>query len=151
MNDISKSDFYMNIVILSREKSERLSYTDFSLDKIIISICDPGGEKANLNSGNGTIKDTFYLELYDISTQTQDVFKGYVSMSDEDAIEIRDFVLEWKDKVNTLCVQCEMGISRSAGVAAGILKAFEKDASVILNDTRYYPNLSCYEKTVNAF
>lgn len=83
---IIKSNFYMDVVVLSREKAERLSCTDYS-----------------------------------------------------------------SDKVNTLCVQCEMGISRSAGIAAGILKASEKDASVILNDTRCYPNLLCYEKTVNVF
>ena len=60
-------------------------------------------------------------------------------------------MLKWKDKVNTFWVQCEMGASGSAGVAAGILKAFDNDSSIILNDMRYYPNLLCYEKMVNAF
>ena len=44
-----------------------------------------------------------------------------------------------------------MDVSRSAGVATGTLEAVDQDTSIILNDTRYYPNFLCYEKTVNAF
>lgn len=92
----------MNVVVLSRKKVERLSCTDYSSDKVVISIRDPDSQKANINRENDTIKDVLYLEFYDISTQTQDIFKGYVSMSDDDAVLIRDFVLKWKDRVSTL-------------------------------------------------
>ena len=74
----------------------------FLYDKVIISIRDPNSKKADINSENDTIKDVLYLEFYDISSETQDVFKDCISMSDNDAEKIRAFVLKWKDKVNTL-------------------------------------------------
>lgn len=141
----------LEFLILNKSKAQRLSYNDFSSEKVIISISTPGDEKTVFNPNNNTIKDVLYLSFYDISYETQDIFKGYPAMSDNDAIKIRDFVLKWKDKVDTLWVQCDMGISRSAGVAAGIVEAFGKDNSFILNSKIYYPNMLCYHKTLNAF
>lgn len=141
----------MEFVILNKSKAQRLSYNDFSLDKVIISIRTPGDEKAKFNNDNETIKDILYLEFYDISYNSQEIFKGYAPMSDEDAIQIRDFVLKWKDKVDTLWVHCDAGISRSAGVAAAILESFGKDNSYIFGSKMYFPNLLCYHKTLNAF
>lgn len=141
----------MRFVILNKSKAEKLSYKDFSSDKVIISIRTPGDEKAEFNAENSTIKDILYLSFYDVSTQTQDIFKGYPAMTDEDAIKIKDFVLKWKDRVDTIWVHCDAGISRSAGVAAGILEGLGQDNSFILDSKMYYPNLLCYRKTLNAF
>lgn len=141
----------MNIVILNKSKAERLSYTDYLSDKVVISIRNPNDKKAEFNPGNSTIKDVLYLDFYDISIESQDVFRGYISMCEEDAIQGRDFVTKWKDKVDALWIHCDMGISRSAGVAAGILEAFGKDTSHIFNSKIYYPNMLCYQKTLNAF
>ncbi len=44
-----------------------------------------------------------------------------------------------------------MGMSRSAGISAGILKALGQDNSFILGSKMYYPNMLCYRKTLNAF
>jgi len=141
----------MNILILNKSKAERLSYTDYSSDKVIITIRTPGDEKAVFNPGNSTIKDILYLSFYDISTDTQNIFKRYPAMSDNDAIQIKDFVLKWKDKVDTIWVHCDMGMSRSAGVAAGILDGIGEDSSPIFDSKMYYPNILCYRKTLNAF
>ncbi|MCM1285137.1 MAG: hypothetical protein NC213_08110 [Acetobacter sp.] len=141
----------MKFVILNKSKAKRLSYTDCSDDKVIISIRTPGDEKAEFNSGNSTIKDILYLSFYDVSTETQDIFKGYPAMTDDDAVKIRDFVLKWKDRVDTIWVHCDMGMSRSAGVAAGILEGLGQDNSIILNSKMYFPNMLCYRKTLNAF
>lgn len=54
-----------------------------------------------------------------------DAFK-YVEMfgdgvfSDEQAVQIVDFVERIKDKVNGFLIHCEAGVSRSAAVAAAI-------------------------------
>ena len=141
----------MNVTITNKSKAQRLSYTDYSSDKVIISIRTPGDEKAEFDSNNKTIKDILYLEFYDISYNSQEIFKGYEPMTDEDAVKIRDFVLKWKDKVDTLWVHCDAGISRSAGVAAAILESFGKDNSYIFDSKMYFPNLLCYHKTLNAF
>ena len=141
----------MEFVILNKSKAQRLSYTDYSSDKAIISISTPGDEKTEFDSNNKTIKDILYLEFYDISYNSQEIFKGYEPMTDEDAVKIKDFVLKWKDKVDTLWVHCDAGISRSAGVAAGILEALGKDNSYIFDSKMYFPNLLCYRKTLNSF
>lgn len=136
---------------MNKSKAGRLSYTDYSSDKAIISISTPGDEKAEFDRNNKTIKDILYLDFYDISYNSQEIFKGYEPMSDEDAVKIRDFVLKWKDEADTLWVHCDAGISRSAGVAAGILEALGKDNSYIFESKMYFPNLLCYRKTLNAF
>ncbi len=141
----------MEIFILNKSKAQRLSYSNFSSNKVIISIRTPEDKKAVFNPDNSSIKDVLYLSFYDVSTETQDIFKGYPAMTDEDAVEIRDFVLKWKNKVGTLWVHCDAGISRSAGVAAGILEALGQNNSFILNSKMYYPNMLCYQKTLNAF
>lgn len=92
----------MKFVILNKSKAQRLSYTDYSSDKVIISISTPGDEKAEFDSNNKTIKDILYLDFYDISYNSQEIFKGYAPMTDEDAVKIKDFVLKWKDKVDTI-------------------------------------------------
>ncbi len=59
--------------------------------------------------------------------------------------------LNGRTKVDTIWVQCDMGMSRSAGISAGILKALGQDNSFILGSKMYYPNMLCYRKTLNAF
>lgn len=141
----------MNVIVLNKSKAQRLSYKDILSDKVIISIRTPGDEKAKFDSNNKTIKDILYLEFYDISYNSLEIFRGYTPMTDNDAIQIRDFVLKWKDKVDTLWIHCDAGISRSAGVAAGILEALGEDSSPIFDSNMYFPNLLCYRKTLNAF
>ena len=141
----------MKFVILNKSKAQRLSYTDYSYDKVIISIRTPGDEEVEFDSNNKTIKEILYLDFYDISYNSQEIFKGYEPMSDADAVKIRDFVLKWKDRVDTLWVHCDAGISRSAGVAAGILEALDEDNSYIFDSKMYFPNLLCYHKTLKAF
>lgn len=141
----------MNISVLNKTNAERLSFNDFSSDKVIISIRTPDDEQAVFNLENNSIKDVLYLSFYDVSTETQDIFKGYPAMTDEDALKIKKFVLKWKDKVDTIIVHCDAGISRSAGVAAGILDGLDQDSSLIFDNNRYLPNSLCYRKTLNAF
>lgn len=141
----------MNIKIFSREEAIKHSYTDFGRKKVIISIRDPHNEKADFNQGNSSIKDILYLSFYDISEETKSIFGGYESMSPIDAILIRDFVLKWQNEVDEIWVQCEMGMSRSAGIAAALMEHFNIDSSAIFNSNQYYPNFLCYELTKNCF
>lgn len=141
----------MNIIVLNKAKAQRLSYKDFLSNKVIISISTPSDDKAVFNIDNDSIKDILYLSFYDVSTETQNIFKGYPAMTDEDAVQIRDFVLKWKDTVDTIIVHCDAGISRSAGVAAGILDGLDQDSSQIFDNNIYLPNSLCYRKTLNAF
>lgn len=69
-------------------------------------------------------------------------------MTDKDAIKIKHFVERHSDK--TIIVHCDAGISRSSGVAAAILKYLIGDDSQIFDNPKYYPNMLCYRKTLNA-
>lgn len=141
----------MIIKIFSRQQAVKQSYTDFDCSKIIISISDPFEEKAKFNRNNISIKSVLYLSFYDIDEKTKSIFGGYNSMSPIDAVLIRDFVLKWENFVDGIWVQCEMGISRSAGIAAAISEYFELDENVILNSNKYNPNMLCYDLTKAAF
>ncbi|MBR3149794.1 MAG: dual specificity protein phosphatase family protein [Eubacterium sp.] len=141
----------MNIKILSRTKAVKLSYTDFEKDKVIISIRDPWAEKAQFNDGNSSIKEILYLSFYDISEETKDIFDGYSSMSPDDALKIAHFVNKWKDKVDTIWVHCEVGVSRSAGIAMAIMEYLNLDLAPIFENPIYCPNMLCYELTNQAF
>ncbi|MGN0535450.1 MAG: hypothetical protein ACI4IR_05565 [Eubacterium sp.] len=140
----------INIIALNREKAIRLSYSDFDKDKIIISIRDPNKVKPEFNINNSSIKDILYLSFYDISEETKSIFGGYESMSPIDAILIRDFVLKWQNEIGAIWVQCEMGMSRSAGIAAAIMEYFDIDSKKILESNQYYPNKLCYDLTKNV-
>ena len=141
----------INIIALSREKAIRLSYSDFDNDKIIISIRHPNKVKPEFNFNNSSIKDILYLSFYDISEETKSIFGGYESMSPIDAILIRDFVLKWQNEIDTIWVQCEMGMSRSEGIVAAIMEYFDMDSKEILESNQYYPNKLCYNLTKGAF
>lgn len=141
----------MTIKIFSRQQAVKQSYTDFDGSKIIISISDPFEEKAKFNMNNISIKSVLYLSFYDIDEKTKSIFGGYDSMSPIDAVLIRDFIFKWEDFVDEIWVQCEMGISRSAGIAAAVAEHFELDSSSILNNSNYYPNMLCYNLTKEAF
>lgn len=139
----------MEIRIFSKQQAIIRSCTDFVKKKIIISIRDPHNDKAEFNQGNNSIKDILYLSFYDISEETKSIFGGYESMSPIDAILIRDFVLKWQNEVDEIWVQCEMGMSRSAGIAAAIMEYFDIDSKEILESNQYYPNRLCYDLTKN--
>jgi predicted protein tyrosine phosphatase len=141
----------MEIKILNRSNAINLSYKDFEGDKIIISIRDPFNEQAQFNEGNSSIKEILYLSFYDISSETKDIFDGYTSMSPDDALKISKFIKKWKDKVDYIWVQCEAGVSRSAGIAMAIMKYLNMDLSSVKDSNLYSPNMLCYNLTKTAF
>lgn len=74
-----------------------------------------------------------------LTKKQKSIFGGYDSMSPIDAVLIRDFVWKWENFVDEIWVQCEMGISRSAGIAAAISEHFELDSTDIMNNKKIYP------------
>ena len=71
-------------------------------------------------------------------------------ISKETAEEIANFAKEWWNKVDQIVVHCDGGVSRSAGVAAAILKYFTGDDSEIFDNPNYYPNMLVYRMVLNA-
>ena len=74
----------------------------------------------------------------------QEVPQHYNLFTDKMAKEILGFVIS--HPCGVLLVNCEAGISRSAGVAAAIGKVFNGDDTFVFNSGRYMPNMLVYSK-----
>lgn len=65
--------------------------------------------------------------------------EGHPDFTPEQAAEVVAFVLEWTDKVEGFAVNCWGGVSRSAGIAAGIAPILGLQAEPY-DDKPYNPN-----------
>lgn len=136
----------MNVIVLSRTKARKFSYSNKENECVIISITDPFS-KTNRFARTSYIKDVLRVEFDDIDQQSQ----GGILMNETHANTIASFVDKWKDKVDTIVVHCEAGVSRSAGTAAAILKFINNDDSPVFDNGRFCPNMHCYRMMLNAF
>ena len=66
--------------------------------------------------------------------------------TNEMAKKVLEFVIS--HPCGVLLVNCEAGISRSAGVAAAIGKAFNGDDTFVFNSGKYMPNMLVYSKII---
>ncbi len=121
---------------------------------VMISISDPRmvyDSEPFASPANGII-DILHLSFSDADSEGLDVYGNCVDesdlMTDEDARRVAEFVEAHKDAF--ILVHCDAGISRSAGVAAAILKHYTGDDSRVFKSGRHYPNMWCYRKTLNA-
>ena len=81
-------------------------------------------------------------DIYDYDAKVEDL------MCDEDAAQVVEFLRTYPD--TDVIVHCDAGISRSAGIAAAILKHTIGDDSSIFKNGLYAPNMWCYQKTLDA-
>ena len=135
----------MDIVVMDRASAREASFKKSAPATAIISIVDVLAEP-NRFCHAPWIKGILRLCFEDVEESEPDC------ITDQDALRIRDFVLKMKVAgVERLIVHCEAGVSRSAGVAAAILKSLGADETRIWNDSKYSPNRACYEKVLKAF
>ena len=115
---------------------------------LIISITDPA---LDLNSfaNNKNIVAVCRVQFDDVTKAN--ARPSDVLMSPRDADKIKEYVISYMDKVETVIVHCEGGISRSAGVMAAIQRYITGDDSEIMNSSRYLPNDHCYRLMLSAF
>ena len=136
------------VEIMNKKRAEEYALEKHTEQSVIISITSCGGFGAFImpNRVSGVL-DVLHLKFND-TDDTSDVSGG---ITDKDAISIRDFVNKHRDSENEvrLIVHCEAGQSRSAGVAAAIMKYLYNNDTIIFNNTRYTPNMLCYRKVLN--
>ena len=145
----------MRIRVFSRNEALVAAQNDMSY-KIIISIYTPG-DTAPEFPNNPTILDVLSLSFYDIENKKEML----IPVADDEifntnyAKQIKDFVTFWRKnenpKLEEIWVHCDAGVSRSAGVAAALLKALFNDDSEIYDNPRYFPNFLCYKTLLEAF
>ena len=117
-----------------------------------ISITDPGARPARvwahqlLHSGFKLRR----LQFHDVNPEIEANSYGvYRAMTSDHAFKVVDFLKECQDTVDLLAVHCEMGISRSAAVAAACAKILGLDYEVFFQRP-YQANLHCYELVLSA-
>jgi predicted protein tyrosine phosphatase len=138
----------MKILIFSRNMAENKSIVDTNctVPHIWISFRDPDLQPAKLPD-NPFRKDALFLAADDCNGDENGNYIGDVEYSrkwqafqPEQAKQIVDFVRQWKDKVEMICVNCEAGRSRSAGCASAISLWLNDHDSGIGGSDRYDPN-----------
>lgn len=145
IDDLKATRYTRNEAKQKTFQTEVLSRYEMSLkanEKIpyacVISINTPGREHLDI------AMPALYLDFSDTTDENG------ISMMDAKKIEIfvaANIARGYKH----IIVHCDQGISRSAGVAAAILKAYNKDEDVILKNGRYCINPRCYEYVCKAF
>ena len=137
----------MKFLVYSRQKAKRESYR-INEPTLIISITDPilGPNTFARNSNIVSICRVQFDDVTEENARPEDVL-----MTSSDASKIKDYVLKNKDRVNSIIVHCEVGVSRSAGVMAAIQKYLIGDDSAIFNDDAFSPNMYCYRMMLDAF
>ena len=101
------------LVVLSREDAESYEPT---LKEICISISDPDAEPANISAAFVAV-----LRLY-FDDVTQQGLPSDILFAQDQARAIDEFLDEWPDAERVM-VHCNMGVSRSPGVALGLCDA----------------------------
>jgi predicted protein tyrosine phosphatase len=137
----------VNVIVMSQERAES---EIVDVPYIHISVCSPGSDGAILPDNENRI-DVLRLCFHDIesSTDPKDLGMKFLKrygieprlFNAEDAQAIFDF-LEKHKEAETIVVNCEAGISRSAGIAAAIAKVRNGDDEQYFK--RYHPNLLAY-------
>lgn len=98
------------LVVLSREEAERY---EPSLREICVSISDPEAEPANISSEFAAV---LRLHFHDVTQRGE---PSDILFAPEHARAIHEFLDEWPD-AQRVVLHCNMGVSRSPGVALGL-------------------------------
>ena len=146
----------MLVKVLNRSGAVLYCYSEHKDPAVMISISDPRMEYkfSVFCSETNKLKEILPLCFSDAeSVAGTDVYGNPMTsddlMSDEDARKVVDFVEKYRNEL--ILVHCDAGISRSAGVAAAILKACTGDDTQIFDNPYYVPNRWCYRKVLDAF
>jgi predicted protein tyrosine phosphatase len=105
-----KAKLAPELIVLSREDAE--SYEP-SLKEICISISDPDTEPANISAAFAAVLRLHFDDVTQRGEPTDILF------AQDHARAIVDFVDGWPD-ADRLMLHCNMGVSRSPGVALGL-------------------------------
>lgn len=135
--------------ILSRKSCEKYCTQSHKKTSIIISIrssWDRIYPNVYMDDKNN-IKAILSLAFCDLTKEDSEID----CMSYEDGVKVAEFVNEWYEKVDTIIVHCDGGISRSAGVCAAIMRVKEGDDWVVFDSSTKHPNMTCYLRTLKGF
>lgn len=129
-----------SFIITNRNTMEQaLSLSD--KEHIVISVCNKNSTHPDIPLSSSTV-DVLKLKF-------DDVRSGKNAISYRDAQKIVNFYRK-NSKVPCVVVQCDVGISRSAAIAAAIAK-YSTGSDYIVSDGSYIPNSLVFETLMRAF
>ena len=151
----------MEFFVYSRPAFEACAAHD--VPHVVVSINCPNEEPAKFLANELTL-GRVNLFFWDLDHKTDEGFKfehdGEVWVSKEvpehqlvqpsDARAIVDLI-DGHPTAERVIVHCTAGKSRSAAVAAALMKSIEGDDSSIFNNPRYKPNMRVYRMVLNAW
>lgn len=139
------------IIVRNRYSMQRAVFS--CADKIkhaVISITDPHMSDVKFRPSTNLV-GVCKLKFYDIETPEFRYGKLVFPMDKTQAEEVVEFVNIVWNRIDTLFVHCEAGISRSSGTSAAIsLVKFGHDDEFFAS-YRYSPNINCYRMVLEAF
>ena len=128
----------MKVTVRNRFDAEMYAKEKHDTASVVISINSVYEDYANIEITNdNNIRDILFLKLDDTDMESP------LAINKLDALKIKTFITKHKD-IPEIIVHCGAGQSRSAGVAAAILKYMYNDDTQIFNNKRYTPNMRCY-------
>ena len=142
----------MRLIPMSRKELEAYVFNEPS---VAICIAYPNGRlhkvdpKENLLAVHHTrFSDCDGEGRWSFPETKDDATNKPIPMSKGQAIDIHDFVEKWKDKVGIIYIACYGGISRSAGIGAGLAAVYGWSDKHIY-DTKI-PNVHCKSLLLQA-
>lgn len=136
----------MNVIVMNRAQASSYSYADKGIKTAMISITDVNKEDNDIKIDKDNVAFLLRRKFLDVVDP-----EDPNSITIEQAMEIAKFVMRHKKSVRQIIVHCEGGISRSAGVAAAILKYLNNNDSEIFDSPKYCPNILAYRRVLEAF
>ena len=138
----------MNIEIMSRAKFIEYTKSNHRLTSAVISISSPHEGIVHISNSQNNGVVLLYRATFDDTDRADNT--SLVPLDLMQAELMAKFVKGAIDNVDKIIVHCRAGQSRSAGIAAAILKYYTNDDTSIFNNPRYTPNMLCYRMMLTA-
>lgn len=131
----------MEIKIMSQQEAQNWSYDQWMGVALLVSIIGTNTTPPSFYN-NPRIVEKISLAFDDVTT----VSDNQTLLSENQCHQIRDFVLEHAEDVESIVIHCLAGVSRGAAIAFAICRLLEIDDMWIWNSNCYKPNSYCVEK-----
>ena len=113
---------------------------------IVISVTSPSSVGIKLPNQESRL-NTLFMVFYDLDFPIP--MDNCILFNEAHAKQILKFVKLYKNKVYTILVNCEAGISRSAGIAAALSKIYNGEDSYYFKE--YIPNSLVYRTILEVY
>ena len=131
----------MEIKIMSQQEAQDWSYDQWIGVALLVSIVGTNTEPPNFYH-NPRIVEKISLAFDDIT----EVADSQTLLSEAQCHQIKDFVLDHAEEVESIVIHCLAGVSRGAAIAFAICRLLGMDDMWIWTSNCYKPNSYCVEK-----